>query len=79
MEYSVYVLRNKNRRHYVGISGDVSKRLKQHNGGDVRSTRFYRPWIVIYSESYESRESARKREVQLKSSFEERNKIFSSY
>ena len=79
MEYSVYVLKNKNSRHYIGISADVCKRLSQHNSGDVRSTRFYRPWIVIYSESHRSRELARKREVQLKSSFEERNKVFSNH
>lgn len=79
MEYSVYVLRNKDRRHYIGISSDVSERLKQHNRGEVRSTCFYKPWIMIYSESHSSRELARKREVQLKSSFEERNKIFSNY
>ncbi len=66
-------------RHYIGISGNVSKRLKQHNNGNVRSTSFYRSWAMIYSESHSSRELARKREVQLKSSFEERNKIFKSY
>lgn len=43
----VYVLISRAGRTYVGISTDVARRLRQHNGelaGGARSTRPGRPW-----------------------------------
>jgi predicted GIY-YIG superfamily endonuclease len=33
--YRVYVLRNAQDRHYIGMSNDPEKRLAQHNTGSV--------------------------------------------
>jgi putative endonuclease len=65
--YFVYILYSiKNRRSYVGTTNNLDKRLKQHNNGEVKSTRAWRPWILIYSEQYEILNDARKREWNLK-------------
>ncbi len=66
----VYVIRSqKDNRLYVGMSADVSKRLLAHNAGKAKSTKGYRPWILIHVEEYHDRAEARKREVYLKSGY----------
>ncbi len=45
----VYVLISARGRTYVGVSVDVERRLRQHNGllaGGARATRAGRPWRV---------------------------------
>ena len=45
----VYVLVSRAGRTYVGVTTDVERRLRQHNGvlsGGARSTRGFRPWRV---------------------------------
>jgi len=54
-------------RIYVGMTTDLTKRLKEHNMGKTRSTKGYRPWQLIYSESLTLRADARSREKYLKS------------
>ena len=55
-------------RVYIGQTQDFNKRLELHNGGRVRSTSKDRPWNLIAIESCETRDLARWREKQLKSS-----------
>jgi putative endonuclease len=51
---------------YVGWTSDVDRRLAQHNAGTgARSTRG-REWILLHSESYETRNEAMSREWHLK-------------
>ena len=54
-------------RIYVGMTTNVSKRLVEHNSGKTKSTKGYKPWQLIYSESLPSRLDARQREKYLKS------------
>jgi len=54
-------------RIYVGMTVDVSKRLIEHNSGKTKSTKGYKPWHMIYTESLPSRSQARLREKYLKS------------
>ena len=64
---SVYVLQSqKNGRHYVGVSRNVEVRLRQHDSGKVKSTRFMRPLEFVYAEAYEDYATAHKRELYLK-------------
>ncbi|MCA6073473.1 GIY-YIG nuclease family protein [Fulvivirga sedimenti] len=64
----VYVLQSlKDRRHYVGITKDIDKRVNEHNSGRTRSTKPYRPWVLIRVEQYPTRIEARNREKYLKS------------
>ena len=67
--YFVYVLRSTiTRRLYIGSSENPLKRLMEHNSGCVQSTKPYRPYIIVYTESYEAKSEGVKREKQLKKS-----------
>ena len=37
--YRVYVLENRNGKFYIGVSGDVARRIQQHNTGESRWTK----------------------------------------
>ena len=66
--YFVYVLSSTvNSKHYIGYTADLDARLAQHNRGANRSTRLYRPWKIVYSECFSSKEEAWRRERQIKS------------
>ena len=66
MKYFVYMLENESKRHYVGITTDTRRRLIEHNNGSAKSTRPFGPWKVIYTEVFDSRSDACKREWFLK-------------
>ena len=51
---------------YIGSCQDLKVRFNQHNLGKTRSTRAYRPWLLIYYEAYRDKRDATKREKQLK-------------
>jgi putative endonuclease len=69
MDSYVYVLGSlgKNRcLTYVGWTGDVARRLTQHNAGKgARSTRG-RTWVLLHSERFASKREAMSREWHLK-------------
>ena len=65
--YYVYLLKSKrDGKLYIGFTGDLKERLKQHNDGEVFSTKGRRPLDLIYFEGYKSLKDARKRERNLK-------------
>ncbi len=66
--YYLYILYSlSHRRTYVGQTDDREIRLQQHNSGKVRSTKAFRPWVMVYSEAYETRADALAREKWFKS------------
>jgi len=67
--YYVYVLKSlKNNKRYIGYtSKDIFKRLKEHNRGCNKWTRQNRPFILLYSEEFDNKKEAIKRELFLKS------------
>lgn len=67
--FAVYVLRSeRNRKRYVGSTGkNPEMRLKEHNAGSNRFTKYNRPFRLIYSESFATLQEARSREQYLKS------------
>ena len=68
MMYYVYAISSESRSYiYVGLTDNVERRLAEHNGGKNRTTKPYRPFKLIYTESFSSREEARVREIKLKS------------
>jgi putative endonuclease len=66
--YYVYVLRSlRDKRLYIGSTGDLRTRLRLHNGGAVRSTSPRRPFELVFYEAYRSEYDAKRREIYLKS------------
>ena len=67
MNCHLYILENQKGKHYTGITKlDLDKRLKKHNRGEVYSTKFGRPWRVVYFEEYRNYKEAREREKEIK-------------
>ena len=66
--FYIYVLKsNTHNTRYVGSCADIRYRLSEHNSGKVRYTKGRKPWTLIYSEVFNSRSEAVKREKYLKS------------
>ena len=66
--YYVYVISSELvRKFYIGMSVDPEARLMQHNAGQSKFTKSFRPWTLIYSEFAGDREKARKLEKYYKS------------
>jgi len=67
--YFVYILKSlSQQKSYVGITDNLERRLQEHNGGQSIYTKKYRPWVMIYHESYDTIQKAREREKYLKTS-----------
>lgn len=54
-------------QHYVGITDDLERRIKEHNANRSRATCGRGPWKLLYSETCDDYLSARKRERFFKS------------
>lgn len=67
MKYKAYVLRDENGLLYKGVTNNLARRLKEHQGGHTFTTRRMKNFEVVYSEEYDNFADARKREVYLKS------------
>jgi putative endonuclease len=67
--YYVYVLKSQvDGKMYVGYTANLRNRLKEHQGGEVISTKSRRPFELIFYEGYKSDEDAKRRERYLKTS-----------
>jgi putative endonuclease len=53
---------------YKGSTGNLEKRLVEHNAGETASIRPYLPFRIVYYEAYVSEEAARLREHAVKQS-----------
>jgi len=68
MAYVIYAIKSSfDNRIYVGFTSNLEKRIKEHNQGKTKSTKGFRPWVLIYKETTKTRLEARKREKFLKS------------
>jgi len=67
--YTVYVLHSKKfDKIYIGYSSDIESRIKSHNKLATKGwTVKYRPWDIVYTEAYEIKSEAMRRERELKS------------
>jgi putative endonuclease len=66
--YFVYILKSqKDGKYYYGSTSDLSKRLKSHNSGKVKSTKSRRPFVLHYCEAFDEKTDALKREQYFKS------------
>ena len=66
MAFFVYILRNSDGHYYIGQTSDLSQRLQRHNEGKVFWTKNRGPWVIAYSQSFQSRSEAIVEEKRLK-------------
>ena len=66
MVYTVYILRSNKNRYYVGCTGNLVERIKEHKLGKTKSTKFFESFEVIYTEIFQTKQEAYKRERQIK-------------
>ncbi len=68
MNHFVYILRCADDTFYTGYTTDVEKRVKAHNlwKSGAKYTSGRRPVEVIYSEIFQTKEEAMKREYEIK-------------
>jgi len=65
--YYVYIIYSpETNKIYKGFSEDLKIRIKQHNNGNVKSTKSGRPWKLIYYEAFLNETDARREELFLK-------------
>ena len=65
--YYVYILISKKDGHlYIGYTPDLRMRIKKHNAGLVRATKYRTPLTLIYYEAFREQIDAKRREVFLK-------------
>lgn len=62
--------------YYIGSTKDLKNRFNEHNLGRVKSTKFYKPFIIVYYEAYPSYSLARKREIELKNNGQQKEILF---
>ncbi len=61
--YYTYILKSlKDGRFYYGHTENLLKRLKEHNAGEVRSTKSRRPLVLHYYSEFETKSQAAKQE-----------------
>jgi len=65
--FYVYILKSQtNGKRYVGQTANLAHRITSHNKGDSKYTKSGMPWVLVYSEAYDTRSEAIKRELYFK-------------
>ncbi len=68
MEFIVYILFSENKnKFYIGFTSNIEERIIRHNQKSKGFTGNTNDWKIVYTESYQSKELAHKRELQIKS------------
>jgi putative endonuclease len=69
MPFFVYILRTSSNTLYIGQTGNLDKRLIEHQSKSTKSAkylRYFESCKLVYQELHSSRKSAMQREAQLK-------------
>lgn len=69
MGYFVYIVECSDKSYYTGITTNLKKRIKEHNGllkGGAKYTRGKDPVVLKFFEQYKTRSLALKREAEIK-------------
>ena len=66
--FTLYILFSRIKNcYYIGVTGDlINERIRRHNSNHTGFTGKTREWILVYSEIYEQKSDALKRENQIK-------------
>ena len=66
--WNVYVIKSSvNRSYYIGSTNRLEQRIREHNSGKVRSTKAFRPYVLVKQFKFENEKDARNYEHLLKS------------
>ena len=64
----VYAISSLKRNYiYLGLTSDLESRIARHNKGYEKTTKPYRPFVLLFSEQVNTRTDAREREKYWKS------------
>jgi len=66
MWYTYIIYSEKINRYYVGITDNLEWRLERHNAGWRKYTKRGIPWQLVYTEEYQTKTDALKREHDIK-------------
>ena len=66
MPFTYILYSEKLNKYYVGACIDMERRLYEHNIGHSKFTSTGIPWIVKYTETFETLKQAKKRELAIK-------------
>ena len=66
MFYTYILLSSKSHIFYFGSAKDLKLRLKQHNNGEVKSTKPHLLWKLVWYGAFETEKQARDFELYLK-------------
>jgi len=67
MKYYVYILQSQaNDSYYKGITNDLSRRFKEHNNREEKSTSHFAPWNLVWKCEKPNRSEAYQLEKKLK-------------
>ncbi len=65
--YYLYILHSNDlNKFYIGSTQNIQERLQRHLSGRSKYTSKAKDWVLLYSEEYQTRALAIKREKQLK-------------
>ena len=65
--FIVYILYSKSLdRYYTGHTANIQDRLLRHNNGRSKATKKGAPWVIVYTEMFNTKSSAYKRELDIK-------------
>ena len=68
MLFTVYALASIDHKYrYIGMTNNLSRRIKEHSKGYESTTKPYRPFKLVYTKSFTTRLLARNHEKWLKS------------
>ena len=66
-QWHIYIVECSDNSYYTGIALDLEKRIKRHNDGQgAKYTRSHRPVKLIYTEKFDTRLAASRREIEIK-------------
>lgn len=67
MMFHVYILYSSSLdQYYVGHTENLEDRIFRHTNSGSKATKKAKDWVIVYTEKFESRELAARRELEIK-------------
>jgi len=65
--YTVYIIYSERiNKYYIGFTSNIQDRLRKHNNHSKGFSYSGKPWVLVYSELFDTKKEAMAREVQIK-------------